>query len=79
MSVDIGDRFHVASAQQIKNRKGQIITTFRPEYDYAVTPRNREIVERMIADGVAAKGGRPNAAIVRLGGVKGRINTGGEG
>jgi hypothetical protein len=77
--LDIGDRFHVQDVYQVKNKKGQIITTYRPEFDYAVTGCNRELVERMIADGVAAKGSRPAGAKVtpamRLA-VRGRVVTG---
>lgn len=59
MSIEIGDRFTVSDAQEVRDdKRNRVITRFLPEHDYRVTPRNLMIVRALIDAGKAVRGGR---------------------
>jgi hypothetical protein len=81
MTVEIGGRFTVSAPQTIRNDKGRVLATYRPEFDYTVTPRNVGVVSQLIADGKATAGGRAttrtaNRLTPRPVKVRGRAKTG---
>ena len=75
-----GDRFKVATTQMVKDRKGRVLARYRPEFDYAVTPRNLEMVNDMETKNIASRHEGPtresNQAVAGAAKVKGRASTG---
>ncbi len=54
MTLEIGDRFSVASPQEVRNARGRLLARYLPEFGYAVTDRNVGFARQLEADGQAS-------------------------
>lgn len=80
MTLNIGDRFTVKEAHEVKNPKGRLLARYSPEHDYRVTERNVGEANKLLAEGIAVAGGNAlareaNRLSSRVGRVKGKIST----
>lgn len=76
-----GDRFKINTIEEVRDKKGRLLARYRPEFDYAVTPRNLEIVNAMEANGKAVRhegraAGDPNQAKAAPAKIRGAAKTG---
>lgn len=61
----IGDKFTVRTESAVKDSRERVLANYLPGMSYRVTPRNLQIVNKMVNDGVAdlvAGDARPGAA-----------------
>lgn len=52
VGLTIGDDFVVVKEHRVEDN-GRVLANYLPEFTYKVTPRNREIILKMVADGIA--------------------------
>lgn len=77
----IGERFSVPKIYEVRNARKRLLARYLPGFDYRVTPRNMEVVDKMIVAGDAIAGGSAalaaaNRLATRPVRVSGRVASG---